>query len=325
MADPATARVLSIQSSVVHGHVGNRAAVFPLELLGLEVDAIHSVQFSNHTGYPGGWTGRRLAAEELEELVRGMEINGLVEGIQYLLTGYMASAEFLVGVGKLLQKLKEKNHELAFICDPVMGDGGKLYVQKEMIQVYRQYIVPHALVLMPNQTEIELLTDMKISSLQDAVRATQIIHDMGVEYVVITSMDIDISGEREQLERVLVSTTENELLSNSNAVDNPIIVFMSKKTKSESEIEHYITFVERIPGYYSGTGDLVSSLFLAWFHKTNRNFPLAVKNAMESCNAVLRRTFENKKAELMLVQSKKELETPPAENPLMFFKLRYLS
>merc|ERR1719162_1156783 len=96
-------RVLSVQSHVVHGYVGNKAAVFPLQLLGFDVDVINSVQFSNHTGYPFGYEGEMLDGAQLKRLVEGMERNGLLssndadsdDGIGNILTGYIGSESFL--------------------------------------------------------------------------------------------------------------------------------------------------------------------------------------------------------------------------------------
>ena len=93
----ASRRVLSIQSHVVHGHVGNKSAVFPLQLLGFEVDPICSVQFSNHTGYPT-FKGQVLQGHQLSEIVQGLEANGLLQGYSHMLTGYIGSVSFLQAV-----------------------------------------------------------------------------------------------------------------------------------------------------------------------------------------------------------------------------------
>jgi pyridoxine kinase len=88
-------RVLSIQSHVVHGYVGNKSAVFPLQLLGYDVDVVNTVQFSNHTGYPAGWEGSKLEAEELSRVMKGLERNGLTDSITHILQGYCPSASLL--------------------------------------------------------------------------------------------------------------------------------------------------------------------------------------------------------------------------------------
>lgn len=80
-------RILSIQSHTVHGHVGNKSAVFPLQLLGFNVDPINSVQFSNHTGYANGFKGDILSGEQLDALMEGLEANGMLSSYTALLTG----------------------------------------------------------------------------------------------------------------------------------------------------------------------------------------------------------------------------------------------
>jgi pyridoxine kinase len=116
-------RVLSIQSHVVSGYAGNKCAVFPLQLHGFEVDVINSVQFSNHTGHKGGVRGTRLDIKDLNDLVEGLELNDLLE-YSHILTGYCGDVSFLRGIVQLVKKLKEKNPNLVYVCDPVLGDDG---------------------------------------------------------------------------------------------------------------------------------------------------------------------------------------------------------
>eukprot|EP01051_Picozoa_sp_SAG22_P032396 SAG22_NODE_13642_length_399_cov_1.373333_1_plen_117_part_10 len=108
-------------------------AVFPLQLLGMEVDPVNSVQFSNHTGYKNGWTGKCLEGDDLLSLVEGLEKNGLLQGYTHLLTGYIGSASFAKTITKVLAKLRAANPDLIYVCDPVMGDEGRLYVPEELV------------------------------------------------------------------------------------------------------------------------------------------------------------------------------------------------
>ncbi|KAF8564550.1 hypothetical protein P879_11838 [Paragonimus westermani] len=119
-----TLRVLSIQSHVVHGYVGNRSATFPLQVLGIEVDYINSVQFSNHTGYPCV-KGQVLNATDLKELYAGLKANGL-HRYTHILTGYVGCAGFLEAVGEIIKDLKEEFPTVKYYCDPVLGDAGEL-------------------------------------------------------------------------------------------------------------------------------------------------------------------------------------------------------
>ncbi|XP_052600500.1 pyridoxal kinase-like isoform X2 [Peromyscus californicus insignis] len=113
-------RVLSIQSHVVRCYVGNRAAMFPLQVLGFEVDAVNSVQFSNHTGY-AHWKGQVLNSQELHELYEGLKIND-ANKYDYVLTGYTRDKSFLAMVVDIVRELKQQNPQIVYVCDPVMGD-----------------------------------------------------------------------------------------------------------------------------------------------------------------------------------------------------------
>ena len=116
--------------------------------MGFEVDVINSVQFSNHTGYPSGWEGEVLDGSMLRQLVDGMDRNGLLSsesdsgGIGNILTGYIGSESFLRAVVSVVQKLKDLNPKCRYICDPVLGDMGKFYVPKELVDIYRRDVLP---------------------------------------------------------------------------------------------------------------------------------------------------------------------------------------
>ncbi|XP_044526180.1 pyridoxal kinase [Gracilinanus agilis] len=164
-------RVLSIQSHVVRGYVGNRAATFPLQVLGFEIDTVNSVQFSNHTGY-SYWKGQVLNSDELHDLYEGLKLNN-VNKYDYVLTGYTRDKSFLIMVVDIIQELKEQNSNLVYVCDPVMGDKwngeGSMYVPADLLPVYKEKVVPVADIITPNQFEAELLTGKKISTQEEAL------------------------------------------------------------------------------------------------------------------------------------------------------------
>ncbi|XP_045396727.1 pyridoxal kinase isoform X2 [Lemur catta] len=188
-------RVLSIQSHVVRGYVGNRAATFPLQVLGFEIDAVNSVQFSNHTGY-AHWKGQVLNSDELHELYDGLKLNN-VNKYDYVLTGYTRDKSFLAMVVDIVQELKQQNSRLVYVCDPVMGDKwngeGSMYVPEDLLPVYREKVVPVADIITPNQFEAELLSGRKIHSQEEALAVMDILHAMGPDTVVITSSDLPSS------------------------------------------------------------------------------------------------------------------------------------
>jgi len=183
-------RVLSIQSHVVSGYVGNKSASFPLQLLGFEVDTINSVQFSNHTGYPAGVRGQVLDDTQLQELVDGLNANN-INRYSHVINGYIGSKSFLTKLGEVVKHLKSINPDLIYVCDPVMGDTGPgMYVPKELLPVYQEVILPLADVCLPNQFEAELLTGKKIESEEDAIAVMDILHSKGVSTVILSSTEL---------------------------------------------------------------------------------------------------------------------------------------
>ncbi|XP_034707301.1 pyridoxal kinase-like isoform X4 [Vitis riparia] len=189
-----TGRVLSIQSHTVQGYVGNKSAVFPLQLLGYDVDPINSVQFSNHTGYPT-FKGQVLNGQQLGDLIAGLEENNLLY-YTHLLTGYIGSVSFLNAVLEVVHKLRSVNPKLTYVCDPVMGDDGKLYVPTELVAIYREKVVPVASMLTPNQFEAELLTGFRIVAEKDGREACNILHASGPSKVLLYNclFNLFISG-----------------------------------------------------------------------------------------------------------------------------------
>uniref|UniRef100_A0A671VNG9 pyridoxal kinase n=1 Tax=Sparus aurata TaxID=8175 RepID=A0A671VNG9_SPAAU len=158
-------RVLSIQSHVVRGYVGNKSASFPLQVLGFEVDSINSVQFSNHTGY-SHWKGQVLTADELHVLYEGIKLNN-VHQYDYVLTGYTRDTSFLEMVVDIVQELKRANPNLVYVCDPVLGDHGSMYVPQNLYPVYKNKVVPVADIITPNQFEADLRISLTDSLLGD--------------------------------------------------------------------------------------------------------------------------------------------------------------
>ena len=148
-------RVLNIASHVVHGHVGNCSTTFPLQLHGFEVNCINSVQFSNHTGYKNGVKGQVLSGEDLTNLIDGMDNNGLLEGINYILTGYIGSETFLQTIASVIKRVKQQSPEVKYVCDPVLGDDGKFYNKPELVPLFVEHILPMAEMVTPNLFEAE--------------------------------------------------------------------------------------------------------------------------------------------------------------------------
>jgi len=182
--------------------VGNKAAVFPLQLLGFDVDIVNSVHFSNHTGYQNGFTGEVMNGNQLNLILVGLEKNGLLDNVGHLLTGYIGNESFLKTVLEFLRKRNSPSdtirNKLRYVCDPVLGDSGKFYVPTELVAIYRDQVIPLADIVTPNQFEAEQLTGVSISNLNDGKRACQALHDLGPNLVVITSLTFPQNDEKDK-------------------------------------------------------------------------------------------------------------------------------
>eukprot|EP00976_Prorocentrum_cordatum_P082092 1184679-Prorocentrum_minimum.AAC.5 len=313
ISPPSGSRVLSIQSHVVRGHVGNKSAVFPLQLLGLDVDAINSVQFSNHTGYPNGFKGEVMSGDQLWSLIEGLEANHLIT-YTHLLTGYIGSKSMLQTVLKVLETLRKHNPDLVYVCDPVLGDAGRLYVSPELVPIYQKEVVQAASILTPNQFEIEQLTGTKITSEADALAACACLHDMGPESIVITSMDIksDSKSSVDAASRFLT------------------LIGSTRRPQREGAPSRFRIKVPMLPAYFSGTGDLLSALLLGWSTMYPDDLATATSTSVRALQAVIRRTADDAgvqrrsieglgndrsnigERELKVIQSRDDMLRPPS-------------
>lgn len=298
-------RVLSIQSHVVRGYVGNRAAMFPLQVLGFEVDAVNSVQFSNHTGY-AHWKGQVLTSQELHVLYEGLKANS-VNKYDYVLTGYTRDKSFLAMVVDIVQELKQQNARLVYVCDPVMGDKwngeGSMYVPQDLLPVYREKVVPMADIITPNQFEAELLSGRKIHSQEEAFEVMDVLHGMGPDTVVITSSDLPSPQGRDYL-----------MALGSQRMRKPDGSTVTQRIRLE---------MRKVDAVFVGTGDLFAAMLLAWTHKHPDNLKVACEKTVSAMQHVLQRTIRCAKAEagegqkpspaqleLRMVQSRKDIEDP---------------
>ena len=194
-------RVLSVQSHVVHGNVGNKAATFPMQLHGVEVDPLNVVHFSNHTGYKV-FKGTRMSAEEFSSIVEGLTTNGFLPTYSCVLSGYVGNEAVLKELAKLVGKWQDERRKAlaeyggfedpsrpVYVCDPVCGDNGKLYVSESVLPVYRDQLIPLADIVTPNGFEASVLSGIEVKDIASAKKAAQWFHDRGVSRVVIKSFD----------------------------------------------------------------------------------------------------------------------------------------
>ncbi|KAI0676142.1 Ribokinase-like protein [Trametes maxima] len=284
-------RILSIQSHVAYGYVGGKAAVFPLQCLGYDVDVVNTVNFSNHSGY-ARFGGSRASAAELDQIFDVMEQNGLLQQDR-LLTGYVPGAEATAAVTALAKTLRERNPKLVYLLDPVLGDSGRMYVAPEVVPIYRDAL-PLATVITPNWFEVEVLTDIKMvdaTSLRQAIRK---LHETyHVPHVVISSIP---------LKPWLTALLPNHLRPPTDASDNAYLacIASSKTAASSPSGAVFAKTFPCLPGYFSGVGDLFSALVLAHFDDTSAEGKLdgesalshAASQAASKTHAILSLTHE---------------------------------
>lgn len=270
--------------------------MFPLQLLGFDVDVVNSVHFSNHTGYPGGWTGDVLNGDQLRSILEGLEKNGLLHNVAHLLTGYIGSESFLTAVLEVLTTLR-KHGTVRFVCDPVLGDAGQFYVPKELVQVYREKVIPLADVVTPNQFEVQHLTGVEIKTLDDAKKACRILLDMGPKLVFITSLDLQDGDESEDAVITILSAQRND------------------NTGGSCEDEFWRIDAPLFDGHFTGTGDLTAALLLGHTAKAPHDLKGCMEKVVSTMHAVIKRTHDAPGAtvlskELKLIASKKDIENP---------------
>jgi pyridoxine kinase len=181
--------ILSIQSHVAYGHVGNSSAVFPMQRLGCEVWPIHTVQFSNHTGYEQGWSGRVYDGQMIDEVVAGIAALGRLAECNGVLSGYMGSSDIGHAILAAVGRVREASPAAVYCCDPVIGDMGKgIFVRSGVPEFVKGRAVPAADIITPNQFELNYLAGMETPTLAAAREAVAAVHALGPKVILVTSL-----------------------------------------------------------------------------------------------------------------------------------------
>lgn len=185
--------VLSIQSHVAYGHVGNDAAVLPLQLLGLQPVAVHTVQFSNHTGY-GEFKGQVFTPAHIGDVLDGLRARGVLARCQAVLSGYLGDAGVGEAILAAVQEIRGARPGLHYLCDPVMGDVGRgVFVRPGIPEFLRRRALAQASIITPNQYEFELLHGgAPLASVDEAIAAARTLlgaaPGTGPALIVVTSL-----------------------------------------------------------------------------------------------------------------------------------------
>ncbi|WP_404386757.1 pyridoxal kinase PdxY [Knoellia locipacati] len=271
--------ILSIQSSVAYGHVGNSAAVFPLQRLGVEVWPVHTVHFSNHTGY-GAWRGPLLPADDVREVITGIEERGAMPAIDAVLSGYQGGEEIGDVILDAVARVKAANPDAIYACDPVMGNAKSgCFVHPAIPVLLRERVVPQADLITPNQFELGYLTETEPESLEDTLASVEAARAMGPSTVLVTSV---LRPDRPE------GTIEMLAVHGDGA---------------------WIVQTPQLPMKANGSGDVTAALFTAHLLESG-DAGVALGRTVSSVFDLLKRTFDSGERELQLVQSQQEIAEP---------------
>ena len=271
--------ILSIQSHVAYGHVGNASAVFPMQRLGVEVWPIHTVQFSNHTGY-GAWKGRVFDGGMIDEVMEGIAERGVLPSCTGVLSGYMGSADIGHAILSAVEQVRAANPKALYCCDPVIGDVGRgVFVRPGIPEFMREQAVPAADIVTPNQFELELLTDIEIRTITDAHRAVEALRDAGPKVVLVTSLQTDETPD--------------------DAID-----MMAADARGAFRVR-----TPKLDVSVNGAGDAIAALFFVHYLR-EQSAAAALAKASASIFGLLKRTKEAGSREILTVAAQDEFVTP---------------
>ena len=276
----AVTTILSIQSSVAYGHVGNSAATFPLMRMGVEVWPVLTVHFSNHTGY-GSWRGPLLQPSDITDVVNGIDDRGVLTRCDAVLSGYQGAEDVGLAILEAVALVKSRNPGAVYCCDPVMGDVGRgFFVRPGIPELMRDAVVPAAQIVTPNQFELEFLTGHATKTMSDVLAAADALRSRGPDTVLVTSVVHD-QAATETIDMIAVTG------AGAWAVTTPLL-----------------------PQVFTGAGDLTAAVFLASL--LSSDLATALGRTAAVVYGVLRATVDSGAAELQLVAAQDEIASPTA-------------
>ncbi|CAB0516800.1 pyridoxamine kinase [Corynebacterium diphtheriae] len=271
--------ILSIQSHVSYGHVGNSAAVFPLQRIGHEVWPIHTVNFSNHTGY-GQWGGELIPAAQVRNVIDGMEQRGAFERIDAILSGYQGGSDIADVIVDAVARIKEANPQAVYACDPVMGNAKSgCFVSDLIPPLLRDKVVPVADIITPNQFELEYLTGVPAHDTTSTLEAIAAAQEMGPNTVLVTSV-----RRPETPADAIEMIAANE--QGAWLVRTPFIDFKR-----------------------NGSGDVTAALFTGHYIR-ERNAADALARTASSVFDLIETTFTADSRELLIIESQEAIAHP---------------
>ncbi|MBL7255886.1 pyridoxal kinase PdxY [Paractinoplanes lichenicola] len=274
-------KILSIQSSVAYGYVGNSAAAFTLQRLGHEVWPVFTVHFSNHTGY-GAWRGPLLAPADVADVIAGIEDRGVLGTADAVLSGYQGDPAVGAVILDAVERVKAANPDAVYCCDPVMGDVGRgLFVKEGIPQYMRDVVVPRADIITPNHFELDFLSGRTTTTLDEVLAAVDVVRETGPRHVLVTSV---VHGDAPEGTVDVVAVSDE----GAWAVTTPLL-----------------------PITPNGGGDITAALYLAHLW-TTKSPSTALERTVSSIFAVLEATLAAGTRELELIAAQDVIAHPPA-------------
>lgn len=272
-------KILSIQSAVAYGHVGNSAAVFPLQRIGVEVLPVYTVNFSNHTGY-GAWRGPLISPDDVRDVILGIEERGVLGEIDVVLSGYQGSD----GIGDVIldavARVKSANPNAVYSCDPVMGNAKSgCFVAPAIPILLRERVVPNADIITPNQFELGFLTGTEPGDLDSTLASVDAARAMGPRTVLVTSVERPDRPE---------GTIEMLAVDDAGA---------------------WMVQTPHIPMKANGSGDVTAALFTAHY-RSSGDAASALAKTVSSVYDLLQLTYDSGQRELQLVEAQEYYAHP---------------
>ena len=272
-------KVLSIQSAVAYGHVGNSAAVFPLQRIGVEVMPVYTVNFSNHTGY-GAWGGPMISPDDVRAVIAGVEDRGAFPQIDVVLSGYQGGEGIADVILDAVARVKAANPDAVYACDPVMGNAKSgCFVAPAIPILLRERVVPAADIITPNQFELGFLTETEPTDLDSTLASVDAARAMGPRTVLVTSVERPDRPE---------GTIEMLAVDDEGAwiVQTPFLPFKA-----------------------NGSGDVTAALFTAHYRTSGSAWD-ALEATVSSVFDLLQTTLDSGERELQLVEAQEAYAHP---------------
>ena len=271
--------ILSIQSHVAYGHVGNSAAVFALQRLGCEVWPVHTVQFSNHTGYDG-WKGEVFSAAMIDDVVAGIADRGVLASCDGVLSGYVGTLETGEAILRAVGKVRGANPDAAYCCDPVIGNRARgIFVRPGISEFFRDRAVPAARIITPNHFELDRLAGRDTADMPQVLAAIGALHASDPRAILVTSVE-----------------------TNETPAGHVDVI-------ASDGAAQYLVRTPKLPTAGNGAGDVIAALFLHHYLRSG-SVAEALALATSSVFGLLRRTLACGATELALIAAQDELVAP---------------